>query len=293
MAQLAALPAVGAATTKPNIILCMTDDQGWGDVSYNGLTKIKTPNIDAMAAAGLRFNRFYAQQTCSPTRASVMTGRHPNRIGVFWPGMPLRKQEVTIAQGRGRAGKGRGARRPGLVVFQSVRLKMLSGKAEPTRPADAKSSGGRSALPTSGGKATGESGIAGWTVRDCASFVEPCLKEEWGGRKNVFLTHPLNPNTPCVLTKKIAVPAVKKTTLHIVVANDPRGDFDFIVRADGKELIRKTVNVNSGAVNSNWLSEDVSLSAFAGKAVDVEILHQPTGWFYEQAYWAEITVSSQ
>ena len=84
--------------SRPNIILCMTDDQGWGDVSYNGLTKVQTPNIDAMAAAGLRFNRFYAQQSCSPTRASVMTGRHPNRMGVFWPGMPLRKQEVTIAQ---------------------------------------------------------------------------------------------------------------------------------------------------------------------------------------------------
>lgn len=101
-ALLAAQPAVGAdpaaETARPNIILCMTDDQGWGDVSYNGLKKIQTPNLDAMAAAGLRFNRFYAQQSCSPTRASVLTGRHPNRIGVFWPGMPLRKQEVTIAQ---------------------------------------------------------------------------------------------------------------------------------------------------------------------------------------------------
>jgi arylsulfatase A-like enzyme len=76
----------------------MTDDQGWGDVGYNGLKRIQTPNLDAMAAAGLRFNRFYAQQTCSPTRASVLTGRHPNRMGVFWPGMPLRKQEVTLAQ---------------------------------------------------------------------------------------------------------------------------------------------------------------------------------------------------
>ena len=64
----------------------MTDDQGWGDVGYNGLTKIRTPNIDAMAAAGIRFNRFYVQQSCSPTRASVMTGRHPNRMGVFWTG---------------------------------------------------------------------------------------------------------------------------------------------------------------------------------------------------------------
>jgi arylsulfatase A-like enzyme len=93
----AAEPAATPAN-QPNIILCMTDDQGWGDVSYNGLTQIKTPNLDAMAAAGLRFDRFYAQQSCSPTRASVMTGRHQNRSGVFWPGMALRKQEVTLAQ---------------------------------------------------------------------------------------------------------------------------------------------------------------------------------------------------
>ena len=102
--SLLAAAAFAADTARPNIILCMTDDQGWGDVSYNGLTKIRTLNIDAMAAAGLRFNRFYAQQSCSPTRASVMTGRHPNRMGVFWPGMPLRKQELTIAQVAKQAG---------------------------------------------------------------------------------------------------------------------------------------------------------------------------------------------
>ena len=85
-------------TPKPNIILCMTDGQGWGDVSDNGLTKIKMPNLDAMAAAGLRFNRLYAHQSCSPTRASVMTGRHPNQMGAFWPGMKLRKEENTVAQ---------------------------------------------------------------------------------------------------------------------------------------------------------------------------------------------------
>jgi arylsulfatase A-like enzyme len=90
---------------NPNIILCMTDDQGWGDVSHNGLKQIQTPALDAMAAEGMRFNRFYAAHpSCSPTRASVLTGRHPNRMGVFWPGMPLRKQEVTIAQAVKRAG---------------------------------------------------------------------------------------------------------------------------------------------------------------------------------------------
>lgn len=90
--------AFSRSDRPPNIILCMTDDHGWGDVGYNGLKRIRTPALDAMAAAGLRFNRFYAQQSCSPTRASVMTGRHPNRMGVFWPGMPLKKEEITLAQ---------------------------------------------------------------------------------------------------------------------------------------------------------------------------------------------------
>jgi arylsulfatase A-like enzyme len=85
--------------------LCMTDDQGWADVSYNGLTQIKTPHLDEMAASGIRFNRFYAAApVCSPTRGSFLTGRHPNRYGCFLYGYPLRTQEQTIAQLVKRAG---------------------------------------------------------------------------------------------------------------------------------------------------------------------------------------------
>ena len=77
----------------------MTDDQGWGDVGYNGLKQVATPNLDAMAAAGIRFNRFYAAYAvCSPTRGSFLTGRHPIRFGCFLYGYPLRPQERTIAQ---------------------------------------------------------------------------------------------------------------------------------------------------------------------------------------------------
>ncbi|MEO2018894.1 MAG: sulfatase-like hydrolase/transferase [Fuerstiella sp.] len=83
----------------PNIVLCMADDQGWGDTAYNGHPLLKTPHLDAMAAAGLRFDHFYAAApVCSPTRGSVMTGRHPNRFGCFSWGRPLRPQEVTIAE---------------------------------------------------------------------------------------------------------------------------------------------------------------------------------------------------
>lgn len=88
-----------ADVPRPNILLVMADDQGWGDVAYNGHPVLKTPNLDAMAAAGLRFDRFYAAHpVCSPTRGSVMTGRHPNRFGCFSWGHTLRPQEVTIAE---------------------------------------------------------------------------------------------------------------------------------------------------------------------------------------------------
>lgn len=88
-----------ANADKPNIILVMADDQGWGDMGYNGHKVIQTPNFDKAAAAGLKFNRFYAAApVCSPTRASVLTGRHPNRMGVFKWGYPIRPQETTLAE---------------------------------------------------------------------------------------------------------------------------------------------------------------------------------------------------
>lgn len=84
---------------KPNIVLVMSDDQGWGDVGYNGHPHLQTPNLDEAAASGLRFDSFYAAApSCSPTRASVLTGRHPNRMGVFSWGYPIRPQEITIAE---------------------------------------------------------------------------------------------------------------------------------------------------------------------------------------------------
>ena len=93
------------AAEKPNIILVMADDQGWGDMAYNGHPVLKTPHFDEAAAAGLRFDRFYAAApVCSPTRASVMTGRHPIRMGVFKWGYPMRPQEMTIAEALKTAG---------------------------------------------------------------------------------------------------------------------------------------------------------------------------------------------
>jgi arylsulfatase A-like enzyme len=76
------LPA--CAADRPNIVLMMADDLGWGDTGYNGHPTLKTPHLDEMAKAGLRLERFYSgAPVCSPTRGSCLTGRHPFRYGVF------------------------------------------------------------------------------------------------------------------------------------------------------------------------------------------------------------------
>ncbi len=97
------------AEERPNIILCMGDDHGWDETGYNGHPHLKTPVLDEMAAAGLRFDHFYsAHPSCSPTRGSVLTGRHPNRYGTFAPNWSIRPEEITIAQILGKAGYARG-----------------------------------------------------------------------------------------------------------------------------------------------------------------------------------------
>lgn len=94
-----AVSASATADTPPNIILVMADDQGWGQTGYYNHPVLRTPNLDAMAANGLRFDRFYAgAPNCSPTRATVLTGRSNDRAGVHNAGDALRRQERTIAQ---------------------------------------------------------------------------------------------------------------------------------------------------------------------------------------------------
>jgi arylsulfatase A-like enzyme len=66
---------------RPNIIFMMADDLGWGDVGYHG-SEIETPNIDRLAQRGTQLDQFYVQPVCSPTRASLMTGRYPMRYGL-------------------------------------------------------------------------------------------------------------------------------------------------------------------------------------------------------------------
>ena len=88
-------------STPPNIILIVTDDQGWGDLSINGNTNLSTPNIDRLSRSGASFERFYVSPVCSPTRAELLTGRYHPRGGVYSTsagGERLDLDETTFAE---------------------------------------------------------------------------------------------------------------------------------------------------------------------------------------------------
>jgi arylsulfatase A-like enzyme len=88
------------ASEKPNVILIITDDQGYGDIAFHGNEWIRTPNMDLLAKESFRLTDFHVGTTCAPTRSGLMTGRNCNRVGV-WHTVSgrslLRKDEVTMA----------------------------------------------------------------------------------------------------------------------------------------------------------------------------------------------------
>jgi arylsulfatase A-like enzyme len=92
------LPETTPAADTPNVVIILVDDMGWRDVGYNG-SEIETPRLDALAAESVELANFYAHPICSPTRAALMTGRSPTRLGVVRPiekynpeGVPLRER---------------------------------------------------------------------------------------------------------------------------------------------------------------------------------------------------------
>ena len=88
-------------TNRPNVILILTDDQGWGDLNIHGNEKLSTPTIDQMAKTGAHFDRFYVSPLCAPTRASLLTGRYHLRTSTSWVSKGLENMnaaEVSIAE---------------------------------------------------------------------------------------------------------------------------------------------------------------------------------------------------
>jgi hypothetical protein len=133
--------------------------------------------------------------------------------------------------------------------------------------------------------------LVGWKMSNCGSDMDPGLKAKFGGKRNVFMTHPQSRELGCTLSKKIDVPASKQTSLRIVVAHDPRGDFVLVVKADGKTLLEKPIDAESAT--DGWSEISVDLSPLAGKSPLVELVNQASDWQFEAAYWAKIDIQSR
>ncbi len=123
-----AINTIDVKIDKPNVILIMTDDQGWGDFGKNGNKIIETPNLDQLASNSVSWENFYVSPVCSPTRASLMTGRYNQRtkcLDTYLARSMMASDEVTVAEALKGAGYATG-------IFGKWHL----GDNYPMRPSD-------------------------------------------------------------------------------------------------------------------------------------------------------------
>jgi hypothetical protein len=128
----------------------------------------------------------------------------------------------------------------------------------------------------------------GWSIRNCGSYRTPGFHTTLLGKANVLATHPLNAETPCVLYKRVSVPEGGETKLHLTVGHDHPGDWQLIVRANGKELLNTAVGPEMS--RDNWMDVDADLTPYAGHDIELELLNAFNEKNWEAAFWAEIAI---
>jgi hypothetical protein len=132
----------------------------------------------------------------------------------------------------------------------------------------------------------------GWELKDCGfDMGAPALLEEHAGRKKVLITHPLDRQTGCTLSRTVKLAAGGHPRLRAVVGHFPRGDWLLVVKADGKVLREQVVGPDTAP--GGWLEVTVDLAEYAGREVKLELVNQPNGWAWEAGYWAEVRVEGE
>ena len=136
----------------------------------------------------------------------------------------------------------------------------------------------------------------GWTIAQCGPDMDPgILDYPFRGKQNVLRTHPVDPDTPCVLSNTVDIPADKKTTLRLVVGyHYPPEDWnwDLVIRVNGS--IQKQISIGKETAKDGWLEVTYDLTPFAGsKNVKIDLENKASGWAFEAGYWAVIQIESQ
>ncbi|MEC8824445.1 MAG: hypothetical protein VXX36_01560 [Verrucomicrobiota bacterium] len=129
----------------------------------------------------------------------------------------------------------------------------------------------------------------GWEVRDWGGpAMKPGLREAWGGRRAVLLTHPKSKEEPCTLSKTVSVPEGKTTTLKLEVNNHPKGDWLLAVCINGKEILKKIVG------KQTWQPVELDLSDYGGKTIRIDLENRLNDtWKFEAGYWSDLEIVSE
>lgn len=127
----------------------------------------------------------------------------------------------------------------------------------------------------------------GWKISQCGPDMNPEIRANERGKKNVLLTHPLDRNTPCLLSCAYAVKSGKKTILKLNVANHPGYDWLLKIRVNGSVQFEKTID------GDQWQNVDFDLTPFAGNTIQLELENMPNGWMFEAGYWSKIEISEE
>lgn len=129
----------------------------------------------------------------------------------------------------------------------------------------------------------------GWQIKDCGLEMDPGIRASYRGRQRVLVTHPDDGETPCILWREGTLPANTKAKLRLTVSHHDGGDWDLVVKLNGKEVLNQPVSAAT-VKSDGWLTVDIDLAPYAGQTVKAELLNKPTGWFCEAAYWGEISL---
>ena len=127
--------------------------------------------------------------------------------------------------------------------------------------------------------------FSGWKISQCGPDMDPGFREKERGKENVLLSHPLDRNTPCLLSRAYAVKDGKKTLLRLTVTNHPGHDWVLKIRVNGSVQLEKTI------AGDQWQDIDFDLTPFAGNTIQLELENFPNGWAWEAGYWSRIEIA--
>ena len=133
--------------------------------------------------------------------------------------------------------------------------------------------------------------MLGFKVEAMGPDMDPGQRHEYRGHKNVYLTHPVDRENGAILAGTVKAGAKTKLRFDVTyhLAGKVIGDFDLIVKVDGKEVLNETVSEKTVA-EDGWRHVEIDLSEFAGKEVAVQIINQPNGWYFEGAYFSDFSL---